>query len=54
MKCQKCEKPATFHITEIESGKHQELHFCEECARTYLAPVNTKAPVRPAKHWLNR
>jgi protein arginine kinase activator len=36
MKCQKCDKPATFHITELEGGKHQELHFCEECARTYL------------------
>lgn len=38
MKCQKCDKPATFHITELEGGKHQELHFCEDCARLYLAP----------------
>ncbi|MGC4007353.1 MAG: UvrB/UvrC motif-containing protein [Pirellulales bacterium] len=44
MKCQKCEKPATFHITELEGGKHQELHFCEECARLYLAPANPKQP----------
>jgi protein arginine kinase activator len=36
MKCQKCDKPATFHITELEGGKHHELHFCEDCARTYL------------------
>lgn len=36
MKCQKCEKPATFHITELEGGKHHELHFCEDCARQYL------------------
>ncbi|MDX1962256.1 MAG: UvrB/UvrC motif-containing protein [Pirellulales bacterium] len=44
MKCQKCEKPATFHITEIESGKHRELHFCEECARLYLAPQAASEP----------
>ena len=36
MKCQKCDKPATFHITEIEGGKPHELHFCEDCARQYL------------------
>lgn len=36
MKCQKCEKQATFHITELEGGKHHELHFCEDCARLYL------------------
>ena len=37
MKCQHCEKPATFHITEITGGEPQELHLCEEHARTYLA-----------------
>ncbi len=36
MKCQKCEKPATFHITELTSGKPQELHLCEDHAREYL------------------
>lgn len=36
MKCQKCEKPATFHITELTGGKPQELHLCEEHAREYL------------------
>lgn len=36
MKCQKCERPATFHITELEGGKHSELHLCEEHARNYL------------------
>ncbi|MDZ4819599.1 MAG: UvrB/UvrC motif-containing protein [Planctomycetota bacterium] len=43
MKCQKCDKPATFHITELEGGKHHELHFCEECARIYL----TQGSVEP-------
>ena len=36
MQCQKCEKPATFHITELTGGKPQELHLCEEHAREYL------------------
>jgi protein arginine kinase activator len=36
MKCQKCDKPATFHITELAGGKPQELHLCEDHAREYL------------------
>jgi len=36
MKCQKCERPATFHITELTGGKPQELHLCEDHARAYL------------------
>ena len=37
MKCQKCEKPATFHITDL-TGKDGllELHLCPECAKQYL------------------
>ena len=39
MKCQKCAKPATFHITDIvEKGMHREFHFCDEHARQHLAP----------------
>ena len=36
MKCQQCEKPATFHITELTGDEPSELHFCEEHARVYL------------------
>jgi len=36
MKCQRCDRPATFHITELAGGKPQELHLCEEHARQYL------------------
>jgi protein arginine kinase activator len=36
MKCQRCDKPATFHITELTGGQPQELHLCEEHAREYL------------------
>jgi len=37
MKCQKCEKPATFHITDL-TGKEGllELHLCPDCAKAYL------------------
>jgi protein arginine kinase activator len=37
MKCQHCEKPATFHITELAGPKPMELHLCEDHARTYLS-----------------
>jgi protein arginine kinase activator len=42
MKCNKCEKPATFHITERVGDKEQweELHLCEDCAREYLSRPN--------------
>ncbi len=40
MKCQKCDKPATFHITELTGGKPQELHLCEDHAREYLTQSN--------------
>jgi protein arginine kinase activator len=36
MKCQRCDRPATFHITELTGGKPQELHLCEEHAKEYL------------------
>ena len=42
MKCQKCEKPATFHITELTGGKPQELHLCEDHAREYLTESETE------------
>jgi protein arginine kinase activator len=36
MKCQKCDKAATFHITELTGTKPLEHHLCEEHAREYL------------------
>ena len=37
MKCQYCEKPATFHITELtEPAGPQVMHLCEEHARSFL------------------
>ena len=43
MKCQQCDKSATFHITELTGGKPHELHLCEEHARDYLAPSESEA-----------
>src|SRR6516164_10281000 len=37
MKCQKCTKAATLHITEVLGEEQfEELHLCEECAHKYL------------------
>jgi protein arginine kinase activator len=43
MKCQRCSKAATLHITEI-TGENQfeELHLCEECAQKYLTEPQGK------------
>lgn len=44
MKCQQCEKPATFHITELTGDQPQEHHLCENCAKTYLEHSEPQAP----------
>ena len=36
MKCNRCPKMATLHITEIVKCEAQELHLCEDCAKQYL------------------
>jgi protein arginine kinase activator len=37
MKCQKCTKQATLHITEvINEDQFEDLHLCEDCANKYL------------------
>jgi len=42
MKCQKCDKYATFHITELTGGKPTELHLCEEHAQQYLSETSAQ------------
>lgn len=45
MKCQHCEKPATFHITELtEPSGPTVLHLCEEHARTFLSSDGIAKP----------
>jgi protein arginine kinase activator len=37
MKCQRCTKQATLHITEVlGEDRFDEVHLCEECAKKYL------------------
>ncbi len=44
MKCQKCEKPATFHITDLVDGQPNEVHLCEGCAQAFLDPNPSNTP----------
>src|SRR5262245_31134736 len=37
MKCQRCPKQATLHITEVlGEERFEEVHLCEDCAKKYL------------------
>ena len=43
MKCQRCPKQATLHITEVLGDERfEELHLCEECAKKYLYEPKAK------------
>lgn len=42
MKCHRCAKVATLHITEIVKGAAHELHLCEDCAQQYLSTAETE------------
>ncbi len=49
MKCQKCTKAATLHITEVVSeDQFEELHLCEECAHKYLYEPQQKTSTKGA------
>lgn len=45
MKCQKCEKPATFHITELTDDQVSALHYCADCAELYLKPPEDEGDI---------
>jgi protein arginine kinase activator len=48
MKCQKCTKAATLHITEIlGDDQFEEHHLCEECAHKYLYEGQSKSGTKP-------
>ena len=47
MKCQKCERPATIHITDLVDGV-SEIHLCEDCAKSFLSPQQDTSDVMPA------
>lgn len=42
MKCQQCEKPASFHITDLTGDELLALHLCADCAKHYLQPDEDK------------
>jgi protein arginine kinase activator len=50
MKCQRCIKQATLHITEVlGEAQYEDLHLCEECAQKYLyEPQGKKVPAKQA------
>ncbi|MAT68864.1 MAG: DNA helicase UvrBC [Planctomycetaceae bacterium] len=49
MKCQKCDRAATFHITDLVDGQASEVHLCEQCAQAFLTPTPEEAEeVMPA------
>ena len=49
MKCQRCTKAATLHITEVvNEDQFEELHLCEECANKYLYEPQQKEAAQKA------
>lgn len=43
MKCQRCPKQATTHITEIlGEDRYEEVHLCEDCRKRYLSETGPK------------
>ena len=46
-KCDRCKKEyATVHLTEIKSGKRNERHLCEACARELKVPHNPSVSMK--------
>ncbi len=49
MKCQRCPKQATLHITEVlGEDRYEEVHLCEDCAKKYLVEPQKKAAAKAA------
>ena len=49
-KCQRCQSPATLHITEILGpSQFEEVHLCEQCATKYAQEGPVKTAVKGAK-----
>jgi len=44
-KCDKCDKPATIHLTEIVNGEKIEKHLCEDCASGEGITIKASAPL---------
>lgn len=50
MKCERCLKQATYHITDVlgQAG-YAEMHLCEECAKKHLADPTPPQPTAGKK-----
>jgi len=44
-KCDKCDRPATVYLTEIENGQKIQKHLCEECAAAEGITVKANVPI---------
>jgi len=44
-KCDKCDKPATVHLTEIVNGQKHEKHLCEDCAAQEGITIKANVPI---------
>ena len=50
MKCQRCPKQATLHITEVlGEDRYDEVHLCEDCAKKYLYEPQKKAAAKASE-----
>lgn len=45
MKCDKCDRPATVHMTEISGDQKIEKHLCEECAASEGITIKANVPI---------
>jgi protein arginine kinase activator len=44
-KCDRCDKPATIYLTEIENGHKSEKHLCEDCAAAEGITIKANPPI---------
>ncbi len=45
MKCDKCDRSATVHMTEISGDQKMEKHLCEECASSEGITIKANVPI---------
>jgi protein arginine kinase activator len=43
--CERCNKPATVHMTEISNGKPHDVHLCDACAQEAGYVQQTHIPI---------
>ncbi len=43
--CERCNKPATVHMTEISGGNPHNFHLCDDCAQEAGYVQQTHVPI---------